>query len=52
VVRVVETILPGNLRSLENAMSVVKVLDTARVSARTKDDAIGIAQIGQLRKTQ
>ncbi len=34
VVRGVETVVPGNLWSLENALSVVKILDAARVSAR------------------
>jgi predicted dehydrogenase len=34
VVRGVETVTPGNLWSLENALSVVKILDAARVSAR------------------
>jgi predicted dehydrogenase len=34
VVRGVETVAPGNLWSLENALSVVKILDAARVSAR------------------
>ncbi len=34
VVRGVETVEPGNLWSLENALSVVKILDAARVSAR------------------
>jgi len=34
VVRGVENVEPGNLWSLENALSVVKILDAARVSAR------------------
>ncbi len=34
VVRGVETVEPGNLWSLENALSVVKILDAARLSAR------------------
>ena len=34
VVRGVEIVNPGNLWSLENALSVVKILDAARVSAR------------------
>jgi predicted dehydrogenase len=34
VVRGVETVAPGNLWSLENALSVVKILDAARLSAR------------------
>ena len=34
VVRGVETVTPGNLWSLENALSVVKILDAARLSAR------------------
>jgi predicted dehydrogenase len=34
VVRGVETVAPGNLWSLENALSVVKILDAARDSAR------------------
>ncbi len=34
VVRAVETVAPGNLWSLENALSVVKILDAARLSAR------------------
>jgi predicted dehydrogenase len=34
VVRGVETVAPGNLWSLENALSVVKILDAARISAR------------------
>ena len=34
VVRGVETVAPGNLWSLENGLSVVKILDAARVSAR------------------
>jgi predicted dehydrogenase len=34
VVRGVETVAPGNLWSLENGLSVVKILDAARTSAR------------------
>jgi predicted dehydrogenase len=34
VVRGIETVEPGNLWSLENALSVVKILDAARLSAR------------------
>ena len=34
VVRGVETVAPGNLWSLENALSVVKILGAARLSAR------------------
>jgi predicted dehydrogenase len=34
VVRGVETVTPGNLWSLENGLSVVKILDAARLSAR------------------
>jgi predicted dehydrogenase len=34
VARGVETVAPGNLWSLENALSVLKILDAARVSAR------------------
>jgi predicted dehydrogenase len=34
VVRGLETVAPGNLWSLENALSVVKILDAARASAR------------------
>ena len=34
VVRGVEKVTPGNLWSLENALSVVKILDAARLSAR------------------
>jgi len=34
VVRGVETVAPGNLWSVENALSVVKILDAARLSAR------------------
>jgi predicted dehydrogenase len=34
VVRGAETVVPGNLWSLENALSVVKILDAARLSAR------------------
>jgi len=34
VVRGVEKVEPGNLWSLENALSVVKILDAARLSAR------------------
>jgi predicted dehydrogenase len=34
VVRGVEKVTPGNLWSLENALSVVKILDAARISAR------------------
>jgi len=30
----VEKVEPGNLWSLENALSVVKILDAARLSAR------------------
>jgi hypothetical protein len=34
VVRGVETVAPGNLWSLENALSVAKILDAARISTR------------------
>jgi predicted dehydrogenase len=34
VVRGVETVAPGNLWSLENNLSVVKILEAARLSAR------------------
>jgi predicted dehydrogenase len=34
VLRGVETVAPGNLWSLENALSVAKILDAARLSAR------------------
>lgn len=34
VVRGTETVTPGNLWSLENALTVVKILDAARLSAR------------------
>jgi hypothetical protein len=36
VVRGEEKVIPGNLWSLENAISVVKILDAARLSARER----------------
>ena len=42
-----EQVEPGNLWSLENALSVVKILDTGRVSARSRSKVLLLAIGGQ-----